>query len=91
MAEQTPDSIITTQRNGQTIVAELFFNHSSTETFRDKLLKLVLADSSRLSASDGQEPGKTPEKCPYCVTGGAERRVYENRAYEAGKDHRYLV
>ena len=30
MAEQTPDSIITTQRNGQTIVAELFFNHSST-------------------------------------------------------------
>ena len=69
MAEQTPDSIITTQRNGQTIVAELFFNHSSTETFRDKLLKLVLADSSRLSASDGQEPEKTPEKCPYCVTG----------------------
>ncbi len=52
MAEQTPDSIITTQRNGQTIVAELFFNHSSTETFRDKLLKLVLADSSRLSASN---------------------------------------
>ena len=43
MAEQTPDSIITTQRNGQTIVAELFFNHSSTETFRDKLLKLALA------------------------------------------------
>ena len=62
MAEQTPDSIITTQRNGQTIVAELFFNHSSTETFRDKLLKLVLADSSRLSASDGQEPEKT-ETC----------------------------
>ena len=59
MAEQTPDNIITTQRNGQTIVAELFFNHSSTETFRDKLLKLVLADSSRLSASDGQEPEKT--------------------------------
>ena len=53
MAEQTPDSIITTQRNGQTIVAELFFNQSSTETFRDKLLKLALADSSRLSASDG--------------------------------------
>ena len=58
MAEQTPDSIITTRRNGQTIVAELFFNHSSTETFRDKLLKLVLADRSRLSASDGQEPKK---------------------------------
>ena len=54
-----PDSIITTRRNGQTIVAELFFNHGSTETFRDKLLKLVLADISRLSASDGQEPKKT--------------------------------
>ena len=54
-----PDGIITTHRNGQTIVAELFFNHSSTETFRDKLLKLALADSSRLSASDGQEPEKT--------------------------------
>ena len=63
MAEQTPDSIITTQRNGQTIVAELFFNHSSTETFRDKLLKLALADSSRLSASDGQEPEKKQKSC----------------------------
>ena len=39
-------------------VAELFFNHSSTETFRDKLLKTILADSSCLSASDGQEPVK---------------------------------
>lgn len=39
-----PDGIITTQRNGQTIVAELFFNHNGTETFRDKLLKMILAD-----------------------------------------------
>ena len=59
MAEQTPDSIITTQMNGQTIVAELFFNHRSAETFRDKLLKTILADSLRFSASDGQEPEKT--------------------------------
>ena len=59
MAEQTPDSIITTQKNGQTIVAELFFNHSGTETFRDKLLKPILADSSCLSASAGQEPEKS--------------------------------
>ena len=58
-APRNPDSIITMQRNGQTIVAELFFNHSSTETFRDKLLKLVLADSSHLSVSDGQEPEKS--------------------------------
>ena len=67
MAEQngTPteprnaDSIITTQRNGQTIVAELFFNPSGTETFSDKLLKTILADSLRFSASDGQEPEKS--------------------------------
>ena len=52
---QSPDSVITTQRDGQTIVAELFFNHSGTETFRDKLLKVILADSLQ----DGQEPEKT--------------------------------
>ena len=63
-----PDGIITTQRNGQTIVAELFFNPNGTETFSDKLLKTILADSLRFSASDGQELRKTPEKCPYCVT-----------------------
>ena len=54
-APRTPDSIITTQRGGQTIVAELFFNHSGTETFRDKLLKVILANSLQ----DGQEPEKT--------------------------------
>jgi len=41
-----PDGIITTQRNGQTIVAELFFNHSGTVTFHDKLLKMILADKT---------------------------------------------
>ena len=50
-----PDGVITTQRDGQTIVAELFFNHSGTETFRDKLLKVILADSLQ----DGQEPEKS--------------------------------
>ena len=53
------DGVITTQRNFQTIVAELFFNHNATETFSDKLLKTILADSLRFSASDGQEPEKT--------------------------------
>ena len=51
-----PDGIITTQRNGQSIVAELFFNRSGKETFSDKLLKVILADHSHLPASDGQEP-----------------------------------
>ena len=50
-----PDGVITTQKDGQTIIAELFFNHSGTETFRDKLLKVILADSLQ----DGQEPEKT--------------------------------
>ena len=54
-----PDGVITTQRNGQTIVSELFFNPNGTETFSDKLLKTILADSLRFSASDGQEPEKT--------------------------------
>lgn len=39
-----PDGIITTQRNGQTIVVELFFNRNGTETFPDKILKMILAD-----------------------------------------------
>ena len=75
MAEQTPDSIITTQRNGQTIVAELFFNHSSTETFRDKLLKLVLADSSRLSASDNGNLAITAAPTNHSLSG---RFLFEN-------------
>ena len=54
-----PDGVITTQRNGQTIVAELFFNPNGTETFSDKLLKMILADNLRFSASNGQEPEKS--------------------------------
>lgn len=45
-APRKPDGIIMTRRDGQTIVAELFFNHSGTETFRDKLLKMILADKT---------------------------------------------
>ena len=55
MAEQTPDSIITTQTNGQTIVAELFFNPSGTETFRDKPPKVKLTHPFKA----GQEPEKS--------------------------------
>ena len=35
--------------------------------------------------------GENTRKMPLLRNRGAERRVYENRAYEAGKDHRYLV
>ncbi len=47
-APRKPDGIIiTAQEDGQTIVAELFFNHGGTETFSDKLLKMILADKRR--------------------------------------------
>ena len=42
-------------RDGQTIVAELFFNHSGKETFSDKLLKVIVADNVCLSSSDSQD------------------------------------
>ena len=48
-----PDGVITTQRNGPTIVAELFFIPNGPETLPDKPLKTILADSLRFSASDG--------------------------------------
>jgi len=38
------DGTLTTQMNNQTFVVEVFFNHDSTETFQDKLLKVILAD-----------------------------------------------
>ena len=47
--------------------------------------------SSKTPFSPSQEPEKTPEKCSYCVTGGMERSLHENRAYQTGKDHRYMV
>ena len=46
-------------------------------------LKILIFPKSRA--------GKNTRKMPLLRNRGAERRVYENRAYEAGKDHRYLV
>ena len=46
-------------------------------------LKIIIFPKSRA--------GKNTRKMPLLRNRGAERRVYENRAYEAGKDHRYLV
>ena len=81
------------QMHGPVMLAELFFNHSSTETFRDKLLKLVLADGFYLKILifPKSRAGKNTRKMPLLCNRGAERRVYENRVYEAGKGHRYLV
>ena len=88
---QSPDSVITTQRDGQTIVAELFFNHSGTETFRDKLLKVILADYLKIPIFPKSRAGKIPSKMPLSPNEGAERRVYANRASQAKKGHRHLV
>lgn len=41
-----PDGIVTTQAEGQPFVVELFFDHSTKETFQDKLLKVILAERS---------------------------------------------
>ena len=46
-------------------------------------LKILIFPKSRAE--------ENTRKMPLLRNRGAERRVYENRAYEAGKDHRYLV
>ena len=101
-APRNPDSIITTQRNGQTIVAGYFSitaaqKHSATSCSRRYLptvrvyLRLTVKSRKNRKSCDNsrpddtfhvravfivknavfssQEPEKTPEKCPYCVTG----------------------
>lgn len=123
MAEQTPDNIITTQRNGQTIVAELFSitaaqKHSATscsnwclptvrvyprltvKSRKNRNLAITAAPTNHSLSGrflfeilifPKSRAGKNTRKMPLLRNRGAERRVYENRAYEAGKDHRYLV
>ena len=120
MAEQTPDSIITTQRNGQTIVAELFSitaaqKHSATSCSRRYLPtvrvypRLTVKSRKNRKSCDNSRPdepfhvravfivknavfpksraGENTPKMPLLRNKGMERRVYENRAYQAGKDH----
>ena len=119
-----PDGVITTQRNGQTIVAELFFNHNATETFSDKLLKrylptvcvflrLTVKSRKKQKSCDNSRPDDTfpvwavfivknavfpksraeenTRKTPLLRNRDAERSLHENRAYQTGKDHRYMV
>ena len=40
-----PDGVLTTQVDNQVFVMEVFFNHDSKETFQDKLLRVVLAET----------------------------------------------
>ena len=40
----SPDGIMKTQINNQTLIIKLFFNHKSKETFQDKLLRVILSE-----------------------------------------------
>ena len=41
-----PDGFMTAQINNQTFIIELFFNHDGTETFQDKLLRIIHAEKT---------------------------------------------
>jgi len=43
----TPDSTIIQTQGKQTFVMQLFFNHNATETFEDKLLRVILAEERK--------------------------------------------
>lgn len=45
-APRKPDGILTTQIDNQTFITEIFFNHDSTETFQDKLLKVIATEET---------------------------------------------
>jgi len=49
---RTPDGTLTTQTDNQIFVMEVFFNHDSKETFQDKLLRVVLADTGGFTHAD---------------------------------------
>lgn len=44
-APRKPDGTITTRIKNQTVIVELFFNHGSTETFGDRLLRAIHSSS----------------------------------------------
>ena len=46
-APKKPDCYITTKTNNQTIIVGVFFSRDSTETFQDKLLRVIPAEPPR--------------------------------------------
>ena len=44
-ASRKPGGVLTTHTDNLTIITEVFFNHDSKETFQDKLIKAVLAET----------------------------------------------
>ena len=47
--QRTPDGTLVKQTDSHTFVMEVFFNHESKETFQDKLLRVILAESGGLT------------------------------------------
>ena len=41
-----PDGVFTRKFGAKTFIAEIFFNHSSRDTFQDKLLKAISSEKT---------------------------------------------
>ena len=56
--QKKPDGTLTRQTENHTYVMQVFFNHDSTETFQDKLLKVILAEELTAPITPEAEPPK---------------------------------
>ena len=45
-AARKPDGVFTRKFGAKTFIAEIFFNHSSKDTFQDKLLKAIRSEKT---------------------------------------------
>ena len=45
-AARTPDGVLTRKFGAKTFIAEIFFNHSSRDTFQDQLLKVIRSEKT---------------------------------------------
>ena len=45
-APRKPDGVMTKRLGAKTFIAEIFFNHSSKDTFQDKLLKAIRSEKT---------------------------------------------
>ena len=45
-AARKPDGVFTRKFGAKTFIAEIFFNHSSKDTFQDKLLKAISSEKT---------------------------------------------
>ena len=45
-APRKPDGVLTRKFGAKTFIAEIYFNHSSKDTFQDKLLKAIRSEKT---------------------------------------------